>query len=116
MHELSIALSIIELAGEEAERRGGVRVDAVHLKLGLLSGIVKESLLSSYELACENTAMEGSRLVIEEVPIVVYCANCQSRRTLRSMQSFACPVCNTLTPEVLQGRELEVVALELLEA
>jgi Zn finger protein HypA/HybF involved in hydrogenase expression len=39
MHELSIAMSIVELAQEEAERRG-IQVDAVHLKLGALSGVV----------------------------------------------------------------------------
>ena len=33
MHELSIATSIIDMAQEEAEKRG-VRVLAVHLKLG----------------------------------------------------------------------------------
>ena len=38
MHELSIALCILDMAGEEAERRGG-RVVAVHLKLGALAGV-----------------------------------------------------------------------------
>ena len=33
MHELSIAMSIIDLAQEEAQQRG-VQVKAVHLKLG----------------------------------------------------------------------------------
>ena len=51
MHELSIALSIVELAHEEAERRGGVRINAVHLKLGSLSGVVKEALLFSYDVS-----------------------------------------------------------------
>jgi len=49
MHELSIAMSIVELAEEEAERRG-VRIDVVHLKLGALSVVVKEALLSCYEM------------------------------------------------------------------
>jgi hydrogenase nickel incorporation protein HypA/HybF len=34
MHELSIAMSIVELAEEESEQRG-VNISAVHLKLGL---------------------------------------------------------------------------------
>ena len=65
MHELSIAMSIIEMAEEEAERRGGVQVLAVHLKLGDLSGVVKEALLSSYEMASEESVLKGSRLLIE---------------------------------------------------
>jgi len=60
MHELSIALSMIEMATEEAERREGVRVNALHLKLGPLSGVVKDALLFSYEIACNGTPLEGS--------------------------------------------------------
>lgn len=112
MHELSIALSIVEMAEEEARRRSA-QVNAVHLKLGTLSGVVKEALLFSYDLACEGTALEGSRLVIEEVPTVVYCPVCKEERGLPSIQSFCCPVCDGPTPEVLQGKELEVVALEI---
>ncbi len=56
MHELSIALSILDIAEEEAGDRVG-RVAAVHLKLGPLSGVVKEALLSAYDLAREGTAL-----------------------------------------------------------
>ncbi|MFI5070488.1 MAG: hydrogenase/urease maturation nickel metallochaperone HypA, partial [Terriglobales bacterium] len=46
MHELSIAMSIVELAEEEAQQRNA-QVTAVHLKLGALSGVVKEALCFS---------------------------------------------------------------------
>ena len=114
MHELSIAMSMIEMATEEAERRGSVQISALHLRLGQLSGVVKEALLFSYDLACEGTPLAGSRLVIEEVPVVVYCPACETERTLASIQYFYCPVCNTPTPEIVQGRELEIVAMEIL--
>src|SRR4029078_9690564 len=113
MHELWIAMSIVEMAEEESEKRGGLTVSAVHLKLGRLSGVVKEALLASYGLACEGTALENSRLIIEEVPIVVYCPHCQVKSTLQSMQCFACSTCNAPVSEILQGKELEVVALEI---
>jgi hydrogenase nickel incorporation protein HypA/HybF len=115
MHELSIAISIIELAQEEAERRGDVRVSAIHLKLGMLSGVAKEALLSSYDLACEGTALEGSELIIEELPIVVYCPKCELPKPASSIEWFSCPECGTPTPEILQGKELELAAMEILE-
>jgi hydrogenase nickel incorporation protein HypA/HybF len=115
MHELSIAISIIELAQEEAERRGVVHVNAIHLKLGLLSGVAKEALLSSYDLACEGTPLEGSRLIIEDMPVVVYCPRCEARRPANSREWFSCPECGTPTPEILQGKELEVAAMEIQE-
>lgn len=101
------------MAEEEADERGGSHVNAVHLKLGRLSGVVKEALLSSYELACEGTCLAGSRLIIEDVPIVVYCKACVGPRALESMQWFICPECKNSVSEVLQGRELQVVALEI---
>jgi hydrogenase nickel incorporation protein HypA/HybF len=115
MHELSIAMSIVEMAQEVAERRGNVQVQAVHLRLGLLSGVVKEALLSSYEIACHATPMEGSQLLIEEVPVEVFCPQCGVSRLVRSIQWFCCPECGTPTPTVVHGKELEVVALEIQE-
>lgn len=113
MHELSIAMSIVEMAEEEAQRRAESRVDAVHLKLGPLSGVVRDALLAAYDLACEGTLLEGSRLLIEDVPIVVYCPTCQAERPPVSIQRICCAECDTPTPDVRRGRELEVVALEL---
>lgn len=115
MHELSIAMSIVELAQEESERRGGAQITAVHLKLGALSGVVKEALLSSYEMACEHTPLKGSQLIVEEVPVIVFCPTCQAQRALHSIQLFCCAECGTPTSEVVQGKELEVVALEIEE-
>jgi hydrogenase nickel incorporation protein HypA/HybF len=114
MHELSIALSIVEMAGEESERQGA-KVNAVHLKLGPLSGVVKTALESAFGLACEGTTLEGSLLVVEEVPIVGYCPKCLAERIIASMQWFACPECASPISEVIHGRELEVVALEIEE-
>jgi len=113
MHELSIAMSIVEMAQEESECRGGAQVQAVHLRLGLLSGVVKEALLSSYEMACHATPLEGSQLFIEEVPVEVFCPKCDAPRSVSSIQWFCCPECGTPTPTVLHGKELEVVALEI---
>jgi hydrogenase nickel incorporation protein HypA/HybF len=114
MHELSIALSIVEMATEEAARLG-VRVNAIHLKLGALSGVVKDALLFSYDLATEGTALTGSRLIIEEVPAVVYCTACDANRVIDSVQNFRCSVCNAPASQIVGGKELEVAALEIRE-
>jgi hydrogenase nickel incorporation protein HypA/HybF len=111
MHELSIAMSVVEVAAEEAERRGG-RVTAIHLKLGVLSGVVADALESAFELARESTPVATAKLVIEEVPVVVFCPVCAMERAVVFPQ-LICPDCGTPTPEVVRGRELEIIALEL---
>ncbi len=112
MHELSIAVSLVELAQEEAQARGG-QVTAVYLRVGALSGVVRDALLFSYTVACQGTPLEGSRLEIEDVPVVVYCADCGEQRTLASIQLFRCPQCGAPTGDVRSGKELELVALEI---
>jgi hydrogenase nickel incorporation protein HypA/HybF len=113
MHELSLALSIVDLAAEEAERQGGARVVAVHLRLGPLAGVVPEALRSAYDLAREGSPVGAAELVIEEVPLVVYCPACAAERTPASAQLLCCPACGTPTPQVVRGREMELVALEV---
>ena len=66
MHELSIAISIVEMAEEEAARHGRPRILTVHLRVGSLAGVAKEALLFSYPIACEGTTLQGSLLAIEE--------------------------------------------------
>ena len=101
------------MAQEEAANRGPVQVHAVHVRLGKLTGILKEALLSSYEMACHDTPLEGSQLLIEEIPVEVFCPKCEAPRLVTPVHWFVCPECGTPTPTVLRGKELEVVALEI---
>jgi hydrogenase nickel incorporation protein HypA/HybF len=114
MHELSIAMSILEMAEEEAGRRSA-EVTAIHVKLGLFSGVVKQALESAYDLARTDTALQSAELIVEEIPVMIYCPSCRGPRAVSSIQQLCCSECETFASEILQGRELQVVALELRE-
>jgi hydrogenase nickel incorporation protein HypA/HybF len=115
MHELSIALAIVDAAAEEASRHNGARVTEVHLRLGQLSGVVKSALLASYEMAAEASPVAGSMLVIDEVTVRAFCPHCQLERAVVSPQEIKCIECGTPTPRIVAGRELEVVGMEIME-
>ena len=66
MHELSIALSLVELACEEASQRQLGSVQALHLRIGAQSGVVKEALRFSFDVAASGTPIEGATLSIED--------------------------------------------------
>jgi hydrogenase nickel incorporation protein HypA/HybF len=112
MHELSIALCIVDIAAEEMQRHGGARLHAIHLRLGPLAGVVKEALLSAYEMAREMESLGDAALIIENVPIVGRCPNCGERPVV-AVDRLCCTECGTPTPHLVSGRDLEIVALEI---
>ncbi len=112
MHELSIAHSLVELASSAAEQAGVTRVRRVFLRLGAFSGVVREALEFGFEIAAAGTALEGAELVVEPVPLVVRCGACGAEGELPDPQRFRCPSCGEPTSQIVQGRELELAALE----
>jgi hydrogenase nickel incorporation protein HypA/HybF len=115
MHELSIACDLVEIAETAACQAHAERVAVVHLKLGVLSGVVKDALLFGYATATKGTLLEGSQLEIEDVPLVIYCPVCEQECVLPSIQSFLCPGCGEPVTEIRQGKELELASMEIIE-
>lgn len=115
MHELSIAENIVNVGREALSSSGltGRRVRSVCVRVGALSGVVPEALDFCYGLIVQDTPLEGSVLVIEEQPVVVFCPRCGENRPLEDPSRFRCPTCDTPTPELVHGRELELISMEL---
>jgi hydrogenase nickel incorporation protein HypA/HybF len=113
MHELSIALRLVDVACEKAAALGDVRVERVYVRIGPLSGVVGQALSFCFDSAARGSAIEGARLEIEDVPVVAFCAGCAAERHIENGQPFRCPVCDEPMPEILSGRELELTALEV---
>lgn len=113
MHEISVALSLIEGVQETASKQRIGKVDAVHVRVGALSGIVRDALLFAWDVATENTVAAGSRLCIEEIPLVVFCERCEDERSPRPGTGLLCPDCGTAAPHIVRGREMQLVAMEV---
>jgi hydrogenase nickel incorporation protein HypA/HybF len=111
MHDLSIAQSLIELACDAAAREGADPVSKVIVRIGALSGVVKEALEFSFCIAAEGTACDGAKLEIEEVGVTIACPKCRATKPLRDLFDWRCPDCGTPTPEVIAGRELDLAAI-----
>jgi hydrogenase nickel incorporation protein HypA/HybF len=113
MHELSIALSIVDGVLQELERQKPGHVEAVHLRVGRLSGVDKDALSFSYGVACEGTALANSRLLIEDVDVSIFCPVCKIERPTRSFPVLTCAECGASSQRVLRGEELEITAMEM---
>ena len=113
MHELSIAVNIVDGALEELRRRGAEEVIAIHLRVGRLSGVDQDALLFSYGLAAQETVLARSRLVIEPVEVAIFCPRCHAERSIRDFPILICGTCGTLAESIVRGKELEITGMEI---
>ena len=114
MHELSIALRIVEALDEELSAEDEeLTVTAVSIQVGTLTGLVPEALQFSWDMATADTRLEGAQLHIETVHAIGFCAACQRNQTLTNLQSMRCPTCQTPIQQIMGGNELEILTMEV---
>ena len=63
----------------------------------------------------ELRAARDSTLEIEDVPLVVFCEQCETERRPRAGTGLICPECGNACPNIVSGRELQLVAVEVPE-
>lgn len=111
MHELSIACSIVEMVEENLPSENA-RATKIYLKIGKLSGVVKDALNFSFEIATQDTRVFGAKLEIEELSVIVHCDKCNTNSELGNPPIFRCKDCGESTANILQGKEMEIVSIE----
>jgi hydrogenase nickel incorporation protein HypA/HybF len=113
MHELSIALSIVDGVLEEARARSLAQVSAVHVRVGRLSGVDKDALQFSYGVASQDTVLASSHLLVEDVDVVIFCADCGAERQTAAFPLLVCAQCGAVAERLVRGDELEITAVEV---
>ena len=115
MHEMGIALEIIDIATASIPPDlAGAKVARVNLAVGKLSAIVPDSLRFCFEIATKETALEGAELVIDTLPVVAVCKACGHRWTIES-PVFTCQACESSDLTLESGRELDITSIEIAE-
>jgi hydrogenase nickel incorporation protein HypA/HybF len=115
MHEMGIAMQIIEIATESIPGdMKNSRVQRVNLKVGKLAAIVPDSLHFCFEIASQDTPLAGAELVIEEIPVVASCNDCNYQWTIND-PVFVCQKCRGGSIQLISGRELDIESIELAE-
>ena len=115
MHEMGIAMQIIEIASASIPQDvADVRVERVNLKIGKLAAVVPESLRFCFEIASKETLLAGADLHIDEIPVVARCKACQEEWVINE-PVFTCVSCNSGQIDILSGRELNIESIEIAE-
>lgn len=112
MHELGIAQNILQIVQQAVAKEQEADVRGIRMRVGQLSGVVPDSLEFCFSAIVNETGMQHARLEIEQVPISAQCKDCRHLFQMDDL-GFFCPECKSLNLELISGRELEVVEIEL---
>jgi len=112
MHELSLVENVLDLALERAQQHGAGRIETITLRVGSLAGVDPDALQFAFEVVKAGSIADGAQLVIEAVPAECFCAECET--TFAAADGCCeCPACGTISRDLRQGRELQLLSLEL---
>ncbi|OGR10499.1 MAG: hydrogenase maturation nickel metallochaperone HypA [Desulfobacterales bacterium RIFOXYA12_FULL_46_15] len=115
MHEMGIAEQLVQIALDAIPKDiKNPKVDIIHLKIGKLASVVEHSLTFCFEIITKDTALENARLEIDFVPVRVHCKSCDHSWEVTG-PVFQCPFCKDGDVEMISGREIEIISLELEE-
>ena len=112
MHELAIAETIVEKLHQRMRTNGYARISAVGMRIGKLSDVVPDALTFGFELCVKDTALDGTALEIEHVPVRGRCNQCKKEFEVDGYL-FVCGQCQSRDIEMLQGQELEITYLRV---
>ena len=115
MHETALALGILDIVVEKCREAGGKTVDSIRLRIGRSAGVLPDALVFAFDAAKAGTVADKAQLVIEPVSVGGMCKGCKKEFTAAdgSPYVFACPLCGSKEFEITNGREMEIVDMEI---
>lgn len=110
MHELSIALSIIDLAEEETRRQNGSSILELELELGPFSGVEHEGLKFALETIVTDTMLQQAIIRFVETTAESVCKDCMHSFQPNSLYA-PCLHCGSHRTTLVKGNELRIKSI-----
>lgn len=110
MHELSIVMSIVEIAEQQAQKANAVAIEEIELDIGELSGVETQAFDFAWQQAIKNTVLQDAKRVINHIPGEALCMECDAVFPVHQLYD-ACPVCGKHFISIQKGKELKVKSL-----
>jgi hydrogenase nickel incorporation protein HypA/HybF len=112
MHEMSIAQSLIDVLRDEMLKHDAKTLRSVRLNLGQMTAIVPDALSFCFQVITDGTEMEGARLIMETIPLMGYCSECEEEFEIKDY-AFVCPSCDSTKINTIGGQDLSIVEIEV---
>lgn len=110
MHEMSVAMNIVEICEQEMQKANASEVKKIALEIGSLSGIVLDALDFAMEHAIKNTPLQNAIYEAELIPARARCLECGHEYDIDDLFTV-CPECQSFKTEVIAGKEMKIKSL-----
>jgi hydrogenase nickel incorporation protein HypA/HybF len=110
MHELSVVMSIIDIASKEAVKAKAITIDEIEMDIGCLSSIEMNAFEFAWQQGIKETILEKSLKKINRIGGKAKCLQCETNFPVENIFD-ACPVCGEHLLQILEGKELRVKSL-----
>ncbi|GAB4310968.1 MAG: hydrogenase maturation nickel metallochaperone HypA [Bacteroidales bacterium] len=112
MHELSIVMSIIDIAEGEARKAEASAITEIELEIGQFSGVEKDALDFAIEAGKKGTMLEEAEWVVHHIRGEAVCSECGTQFNPDELFS-PCPSCGSPFHEWRKGKELRVKSIKV---
>lgn len=102
MHEMAICCALMDMVTAEVHRRNAGHVCEIRMSIGGLTCLEPRVLVSAFEIASENSELEGATLTVTRHPVRLYCEDCGGERT--ADRHFRCSCCQGTNVRLLPGQ------------
>jgi hydrogenase nickel incorporation protein HypA/HybF len=110
MHEMSIAVALLERVLDEAAKGGLRTVTRVSVDVGALQSVEPELLIEAFLAAAHGSAAQGAQLNLQIRPARALCLACGADFQ-PNYRDYACPRCGKAEVQILEGRDLFLLDL-----
>jgi hydrogenase nickel incorporation protein HypA/HybF len=111
MHELSLALEVIELVQREAVKNNVTTISELQVEVGDLSGVEADAFQSALEMLVRDTILATAAIEMIRTPGKGKCHACNSEFVM-AHRLDTCPECCSFPSEISGGEEFRVVSMQ----
>ncbi len=112
MHEFSIVQNLLHLIEDHARQNHATRVTRVVVQIGKFSGVEPHLLKMAFDTFKAHSIAADAELEIQIQDLELKCQSCKITFTPLEM-NFTCPRCQSQDVEIIHGREMLLLSLEL---
>jgi hydrogenase nickel incorporation protein HypA/HybF len=109
VHEYSIVRALIDQVDAEVRVHSGRGVRNVQVRIGELSGVEPDLLMTAYEISREGTICSNAELLVERVPARWCCTTCGCVPEEATLRCNRCGAAASL----IQGDEILLTSIEM---